>query len=193
MSNVKSFKELIGAPKSTASTKDSVLVVIDAQNEYAEGLLKCEGVETSRKVLASLVEKYRAAGGDIIHVVHQVPDGAPVFTPRTALAEEFAEIVPRSGEKIVVKEHPGSFTGTELEAYLKSTGKAKVVLTGYMAHVCVSTTTRQAAERGWDTLVVEDAIGDRHIPGATADQLVKVVLAELGDAFATIVKASDIE
>jgi hypothetical protein len=28
------FRELIGIPPSTASTKDSVLVIIDAQNEY---------------------------------------------------------------------------------------------------------------------------------------------------------------
>ena len=30
----KSFRELVGIPASTASTKDSVLVIIDAQNEY---------------------------------------------------------------------------------------------------------------------------------------------------------------
>jgi hypothetical protein len=30
----KAFRELIGVSPSTASTKDSVLVIIDAQNEY---------------------------------------------------------------------------------------------------------------------------------------------------------------
>jgi hypothetical protein len=30
----KAFRELIGVPPSNASTKDSVLVIIDAQNEY---------------------------------------------------------------------------------------------------------------------------------------------------------------
>jgi len=30
----KAFRELIGVQPSTASTKDSILVIIDAQNEY---------------------------------------------------------------------------------------------------------------------------------------------------------------
>lgn len=62
-----------------------------------------------------------------------------------------------------------------------------------MAHVCVSTTARQAAERGYDVIVVRDAVGDRDIPGVKAEQLVEVVLAELADAFATVVDAADIK
>lgn len=61
-----------------------------------------------------------------------------------------------------------------------------------MAHVCVSTTARQAAERGYDVVLAEDAIGDRDIPGVKAEELVKVTLAELGDAFGTVVKSSSI-
>ena len=34
-----SFRELIGVTPSTASPKDSTLVIIDAQNEYAKGKL----------------------------------------------------------------------------------------------------------------------------------------------------------
>ena len=30
-----SFRELLGVPRSTVSTDDSVLLIIDAQNEYA--------------------------------------------------------------------------------------------------------------------------------------------------------------
>ena len=61
-----------------------------------------------------------------------------------------------------------------------------------MAHVCVSTTARQAAERGYDVLVAEDAVGDRNIPGVQAEDLVRVALAELADAFGTVVKSSSI-
>lgn len=67
------------------------------------------------------------------------------------------------------------------------------MLVGYMAHVCVSTTARQAAERGYDVIVVRDAVGDRDIPGVKAEQLVEVVLAELADAFATVVDVADIK
>lgn len=67
------------------------------------------------------------------------------------------------------------------------------MLVGYMAHVCVSTTARQGAERGFDVIVVRDAVGDRDIPGVKAQQLVDVVLAELADAFATVVDVADVK
>jgi len=186
------FRELVGVAPSTASIKDSVLIIIDAQNEYAYGNLKTENVETTRKAISSLLDKYRGGIGDVVHVVHQTPDGAPVFTPNTDLALEFEELEPKDGEKVIKKKYPGSFTGTDLQDYLVSTGKKKVVLTGYMAHVCVSTTARQAAEKGWDVLLAEDAIGDRNIPGLDAAEVVKASLAELADAFGTVVKGSSI-
>jgi nicotinamidase-related amidase len=206
----KSFRELVGIPPSTASTKDSVLVIIDAQNEYvsypcttlppllltspryAEGHLKTANVASTRKAISTLLEKYRSASAPLVHIVHKTPDGAPVFTPSTSLAEEFSELAPLSSEKVIAKEQAGSFTGTDLEEYLKSTGRNKLVLVGYMAHVCVSTTARQADEREYDVLVVEDAVGDRDIPGVKAEELVKTSLAELADAFGTVVKASSI-
>lgn len=61
-----------------------------------------------------------------------------------------------------------------------------------MAHVCVSTTARQAAEKGYDVILAEDAIGDRDIPGVKAEDLVKTALAELADAFGSVVQTADI-
>lgn len=58
--------------------------------------------------------------------------------------------------------------------------------------MCVSTTARQGHERGLDVSVVEDCIGDRDIPGVKGEDLTRVVLAELADFFATIVKSGDI-
>lgn len=66
------------------------------------------------------------------------------------------------------------------------------MLTGYMAHVCVSTTARQAAEKGYDVLLAEEAVGDRDIPGVSGEEVTRVVLRELGDAFGTVVKVGDI-
>ncbi|WYZ38311.1 hypothetical protein EsH8_III_000225 [Colletotrichum jinshuiense] len=194
MASATSFRQIIGAPPSTASATDSTLVIIDAQNEYAEGKLTVVDVATSRKAIAALLEKYRNAKGSIVHVVHDTPEGAPVFTPKTRLAEEFDELTPRDGEKVVRKNYPGSFAGTDLQEFLEAQGERgkKVVLTGYMAHVCVSTTARQAAQRGFDVLVAEDAVGDRDIPGVDAAQLTKVALSEIGDAFGTIIQSKDV-
>ncbi|KAF5706010.1 amidase nicotinamidase [Fusarium mundagurra] len=187
-----SFRDLVGIPASTASPSDSFLIIIDAKNGYAEGQLKVTNAAESHKVIAALLEKYRAANGSIVHVVHDAPEGAPVITPGTKLAEEFDELKPKDGEAVIYKEFPGSFTTTDLQDVLDKIGKKKVVLTGYMAYVCVSTTARQAAERGFDVLIPEDAVADRHIPGVEASQLVKVALSEIGDAFGTIIKSSSI-
>ncbi|KAL5338162.1 Isochorismatase-like protein [Aspergillus crustosus] len=195
-SNPQSFRQTIGVPPSSASTKDSTLIIIDAQNEYAHGKLQVQDVDKSRKVIADLLTRYRSAGDgkNIVHVVHQTPPGAPVFTPDTELAEEFNELAPKSGEKVVTKNFPSSFAQTDLHEYLSGLGDVgkKIVLVGYMAHVCVSTTARAGAERGYEVVIVRDAVGDRSIPGVEAATLVEVALAELADAFGTVVSAKDI-
>jgi len=195
MSKAASFRSLVGVPASTASPTDSTLIIIDAQNEYASGKLQCTNTPQSRKAIASLLKKYRDANGKIVHVVHSVPDGAPVFTPGTELAEEFDELKPKDGEKTIHKHHPSSFAETDLDEYLKKQGDAgkKVVLTGYMAHVCVSTTARQGAQLGYDVLCAEDAIGDRDIPGHSGDEVAKTALDEIADAFGTVVQSADIK
>ncbi|KAF7552951.1 hypothetical protein G7Z17_g3983 [Cylindrodendrum hubeiense] len=181
MTTAFSLRELLGAPPSTATTSDSTLIIIDAQNEYAEGKLKVVNVAASRKAIASLLNKYRAANGNVVHVVHAVPEGAPIFTPGTKFAEEFDELAPKDGEKVIHKNFPGSFAGTDLEEHLEKLGSKKVVLVGYMAD-----------QRGYDVIIAEDAVGDRDIPGVDAEQLVKVALSEIADAFGTIVQSSSI-
>lgn len=211
---VQSFLQIVGVQPSSATPSNSTLIIIDAQNEYAEGKLKVTNAASSRKAIASLLQKYRDAKGRIVHIVHQTPNGAPVFTPDSKLAKEFEELTPRDGEKVISKNHPSSFADTDLQEYLGSEAGTKVVLTGYMvssfrrwwfcwcgtkadlflqAHVCVSTTARDAARFGYDVLVAEDAVGDRDIPGVSGDDLTKIVMHELADAFATIVQSSDIK
>lgn len=194
-SSAQSFREIIGVPRSSASPQDSTLVIIDAQNEYATGALKTENVAETRKSIARLLEKYRKSGNgkNIVHVVHEAPAGAPIFIPNDT-AQEFEELTPKAGEKVITKNYPSSFAKTDLHAYLQGLGDAgkKVILVGYMAHVCVSTTTRAAAELGYDPIVVKEAVGDRDIPGVKAETLVSVALSELADAFATVVSEAEI-
>ena len=109
-----------------------------------------------------------------MHVVHDTSKEAPVFTSGTELAEEFEELRPSGGEKVIHKVKPCSFSDTELHSHLEKLGKKKVVLGGYMAHVCISSTTRIGAELGYDISILRDGIGDRDIPGATAKELVDV-------------------
>ncbi|OAL56376.1 Isochorismatase hydrolase [Pyrenochaeta sp. DS3sAY3a] len=187
------FRNLLGIPAGTASTSDSALLIIDAQNEYASGALTVTNAPQSGKVIADLLEKYRAAGGKVVHILHKTPEGAPIFTPGTDLAEEFKDLKAKDGETTIWKQFPGSFEQTPLHETLESWGVKKVVLTGYMAHVCVSTTAREAFQKGYEVILVEDGIGDRDIPEFKGDEVTRVVLAELGDVFGTVVKSSEIK
>ena len=194
-SNAKSFRQLLGVTPSTASTSDSALIIIDAQNEYAEGKLKVTNADTSGAVIASLLEKYRKAGGKIVHILHKTPDGAPVFTQGTGLENPFDSLKPieSDSEVVIWKPKPSSFADTPLDSQLEKWGIKKLVLVGYMAHVCVSTTARAGHERGYDVVIVEDGVGDRDIPGASGESVTEMVLKELGDCFGTVVKSADIQ
>ncbi|CAO2652498.1 Nn.00g007810.m01.CDS01 [Neocucurbitaria sp. VM-36] len=178
------LRSLLGATAGTASPSDSALLIIDAQNEYASGALTVTNAAESGKVIADLLEKYRTANAKIVHILHKTPEGAPIFTPGTDLANEFKELRAK---------FPGAFEQTNLKETLDSWGVKKVVLTGYMAHVCVSTTAREASQKGYEVILVEDGIGDRDIPGVKGDEVTRVALAELADAFGTVVKSSEIK
>lgn len=130
-----SFRQLVGITPSTASPSDSTLVIIDAQNEYAEGKLTVTNAFETRKAITALLKKYRDANGKVVHVTHVVPEGAPVFTPKTKLAEEFEELSPQDGEKVINKQHPSSFADTDLHEILREIGSKKIVLTGYMVNI----------------------------------------------------------
>lgn len=95
-----SFRSFLGIPPSNPTPSDSVYVIIDAQNEYDHGLLAISNVQSSRANIAAVLQRYRDVGGDVVHVRHSTPEGAPLFTPGTELAEEFEELVPRGGEKV---------------------------------------------------------------------------------------------
>ncbi|CAK7213577.1 hypothetical protein SBRCBS47491_001852 [Sporothrix bragantina] len=189
------IRSIFGIPPSVPSTTDSVLIIIDHQGEYAEGLLKVERGPETRAVIKQLLDKYRAAKGSVIHVVHDAPEGAPIFTPGTPLAAILPELTPVDGEVVVHKTFASAFNGTTLEDELNKADKKdkkKLVVVGYMAHNCVSSTVRVASEKGYDVYAVQDAIGDRNLPGATAEELVRVSLAEVADALATVVASKDI-
>jgi len=61
------------------------------------------------------------------------------------------------------------------------------------AHVCVSTTAREAFQLGYEVVLPQDAIGDRDIPGASGDDVTKMVMLELNDLFGTVVESKDIK
>lgn len=69
-----------------------------------------------------------------------------------------AEVAPRDGEPVVDKPGKGAFYATDLEVLLRSRGIRRLIVGGVTTEVCVHTTVREANDRGYDCLVVEDAV-----------------------------------
>src|SRR5579871_4709162 len=63
------LRQLAGLPSAPTPLKDSVIIIVDAQKEYTEGLFPLVGIDASITALAQFLERARSAAVPIIHVV----------------------------------------------------------------------------------------------------------------------------
>ena len=68
-----------------------------------------------------------------------------------------AALAPQCGELVIDKPGKGAFYATPLAEELKRLGVTQLVFAGVTTEVCVQTTMREANDRGYDSLLVEEA------------------------------------
>ncbi len=123
-----------------------------------------------------LIDAMRGAGGAVVYVtLGAEKPGAPDAPAhmRRFLAETgnhlgsrahqiIEELAPDPRDHIVRKTSVGAFASTNIDHLLRSLGRQDLYFTGVSTNMCVDTTAREAADRGYAVTLVADACATTH-------------------------------
>jgi len=168
--------------------KSTALIMIDMQRDFIEpggfGEMLGNNVSLLRSAIApckAVLDAARRAGLLVVHTREgHRPDLADLHpAKRTRGGKTFIgtdgpmgrilvrgekghdfipELYPIEGEPILDKPGKGAFYETDLHLILEANGIRSLILCGVTTEVCVNTTAREANDRGYEVLVVEDAV-----------------------------------
>ncbi|MFC5931751.1 cysteine hydrolase [Cryobacterium melibiosiphilum] len=99
------------------------------------------------------------------------------------------EVAPLPGEPIIDKPGKGAFYATDLDLVLRSRGIDHLILNGITTDVCVSTTMREANDRGYECLILSACTGATD-PGHHAAALSMVTMQ--GGVFGAVATSNDV-
>ena len=99
------------------------------------------------------------------------------------------ELCPIPGEPVVDKPGRGAFTYTDFELLLRNRGIKNLVLAGMGTDAGVSTTLREANDRGFDCVVLEDGTASAADPALHANTINAIKVE--GGMFGAVAKLDD--
>jgi nicotinamidase-related amidase len=124
----------------------------------AAGLPVIHTMECHRADLSDLPPAKRNRGNPSIRIGDVGPMGRVLIVgePGTAILDE---LKPLRGEIVIEKPGKGAFYATSFGDDLKRLGAQQLVFAGVTTEVCVQTTMREANDRGFECLLIEEATG----------------------------------
>mgnify|MGYP005855566627 FL=1 len=156
--------------------KETALLIIDMQNDFVNpggfGEFLGNDVSLLRKVINPIrlvLENVRKT--NLIKIIHTREGHRPDLSDcpiskrkRGNLKVGIGDIGPMGrvlirGFKGHDKPGKGSFYSTDLHLILQNWGIKYLIVTGVTTEVCVHTTVREANDRGYECLVLEDCVG----------------------------------
>ncbi len=177
----------------------TALLVIDVQMALAAE--DAGGAERScpeaEKNIAALLHAFRASGDLVVHIHHHGLSPDDPFHPDAPGSEVQPVAAPLDGEPVVIKTGSSGFVGTPLLDLLKNAEIERVVLCGATANHCVESTTRSAADLGFQPFYAADAVWTYGLTGPdgvshSAEEIHSVSMATLDGEIAAVISTRDI-
>lgn len=139
-----------------APIEQSALLVVDVQDSFKLGSRwERRSNPHFEENLTRLIDAWREASLPVIFILHNDPD--PGFEVGNPLVRIMDFLSPRESEPTLTKNTRNSFTSTDLQKRLDALGVRRVVVTGISTEQCCETTTRVAADLGYDVDFVTEA------------------------------------
>jgi nicotinamidase-related amidase len=172
------------------------LLVIDVQNEYFVGKLPVSYPVNSLANVLKAMDAAHIADIPVVVVQHTAPQpGSSVFRRGSLEWQLRSEVAVRPRSALIHKALPGSFTGTDLEAWLREHGIDTVAISGYMSQMCCDTTARQALHLGFNVEFLSDATGtldvENEAGSVTAEELHRAILVTQQMRFGQVMTTGD--
>lgn len=194
MVEVFTIRDITGMGNVSSKISDSALIIIDAQNTYAEGAMKLDGIHAALLECRQLLDRFRAAGRPIVHIRHDAGPGSP-YDVSSRSGQIIDSVAPIGNEPVITKKYPNSFVNTELDELLKHANTTQLIIAGFMSHMCVNSTARSAFSLGYRPTVVASATATRALPSkisggvVAAEHVHEAALAALSDLPAVVVRS----
>ena len=151
--------------------KTTALVLIDLQRGIVSRDTKPYAAADVVARGAKLARRFRETGGMVVlvHVGYSADDGdrlKPVTDAPPAISgplpPDWSELVPElersPSDVVVLKRQWGAFYGTQLDLQLRRRGVRTIVIGGISTNFGVESTARDAWERNYQVVFVEDAM-----------------------------------
>ena len=177
--------------------KKSALILIDLQQAIVNRPCAPHSGPAVVQNGSRLANKFRELGATVVLVnVNFHPDSrdrldVPVDSPQqfnpASLPPNWAELIPeigpKAGDLLITKHQWGAFYGTELDLQLRRRKVQTIVLGGIATNFGVESTARDAYERGYHQIFVEDAMTS--VTTEAHEFVVKNIFPRLGNVRST--------
>jgi nicotinamidase-related amidase len=172
----------------------TALLVIDVQASFTHRpYFSAVGLAEYLAAQNALITGALARGWPVVRVLHVNP-GSDVLDPfvmASGLVRPMDGLIDFEPSHTVHKTRHSALVGSGLDVWLTEQGIRRLVVSGIRTEQCCETTTRHAADLGWQVLFVPEATLTWDHNGLTAAELRERTVAVLDGRFARIAGVAD--